>query len=212
MRDGAHKHSPMPGSLVDWNPGLDNGAQTLRSVYDCIPREYAPAIPWYVKMLENPASPIALAGAVDVVAHDCIHILLGRGTLAQDEAFVIGFTMGASGTLSPLQHRLFAFCARFIYRDSYRFSPIDRMVFDIAVDVAVRMKTVPLDRVEFGPLMDQSIGKIRAALAIDPIELVAAYEQERNLWPTSPAAQRLPRAPAKSPNALPSRERVRGPD
>jgi hypothetical protein len=32
-----------------------------------------------------------------------IHVLLGRGLLAQDEAFVIGFTMGATKAVSGFE-------------------------------------------------------------------------------------------------------------
>jgi len=125
--------------LVEWNPGLNNEAHTLRAAYQQMPREGAPAIPWYVKLFENPASPFALPGAAGVFAHDCIHILLGRGTLPQDEAFVVGFTMGASGDLTLLQRRFFVLFASLVYRGSYRFSRIERRIFNIAVNLAIRI-------------------------------------------------------------------------
>ncbi|WP_394821794.1 hypothetical protein [Pendulispora albinea] len=162
-------------------------------MYETIPHQGVPPIPWYVRLLENPASPVALAGAVDLFEHDCIHIVLGRGTLPQDEAFVIGFTMGSSERLSPLQHGLFALCSRYVYRGDYRFSQMDRRVFDIAVELAKRMKPRPLDRVSFGSLMDGQLGKLRASLGLDTRQLREAYERERGLWPGSPAAVRLPR-------------------
>jgi hypothetical protein len=80
----------------DWDPGLDNDGLTLCSVYDGMPKDGADAVPWYVRLLENPRSPVALPGAIDLFGHDCLHIVLGRGLLAQDEAFVIGYTMGSA--------------------------------------------------------------------------------------------------------------------
>lgn len=186
----------MIGPISEWNPGLDNDESTLREEYRAMPRAAAPSVPWYVKLLENPASPIAFAGAVDIVAHDCIHILLGRGALAQDEAFVVGFTMGASGRLSRLQRRTFLLCASVMYRGMYRFTRIDRRVFDLAIGAAARMDAARLDRVDFGPLMDRPLGEIRAALRVDRAQLIEAYERERALWPASPAGRRLPKAGA----------------
>jgi hypothetical protein len=85
-----------------WNPGLDNAYRSLGSIYQSMPGDVASAIPWYVRLLEHPSSPLALGGAVDLRGHDCVHILLGRGLLQQDEAFVLGFTMGRSGLRAAL--------------------------------------------------------------------------------------------------------------
>ena len=53
-------------------------------------------IHWFVWLLENPKSPFRLSGAVNLFNHDIIHILLNRGMDVDDEAYVIGFTMGNS--------------------------------------------------------------------------------------------------------------------
>ena len=66
-------------SSSNWNPGLKNDAVRLGDVYDGMPKDPASAVPWYVRMLENPASPLALPGAIDLFGHDCLHALLGRG-------------------------------------------------------------------------------------------------------------------------------------
>ena len=190
------KSAARSDALAAWSPGLDNDGSTMRAVYDRMPRGSAPKIPWYVSLLENPASPLSLAGAVDIFTHDCIHIVLGRGTLSQDEAFVIGFTMGASGKLSSLQHRLFALCARFMYRGTYRFSDIDQRVFDRAVSLALQMRPVPLHSVAYERLMDRPLGEVRAILALDMPSLLEAYAHERASWPDSTAARHLPRADA----------------
>lgn len=45
-------------------------------------------------LLENPDSPLPFAGKIDLYRHDCLHLLLERGLSVEDEAFVVGFTMG----------------------------------------------------------------------------------------------------------------------
>ena len=87
-------------------------------------------IHWFVWLLENPKSPISLTGAIDLYNHDIIHILLDRGMLNRDEAMVIGFTMGNSETTSSWVRWLFEFCARYLYRESYRFNEYDLLEFE----------------------------------------------------------------------------------
>lgn len=185
-------------SIAEWNPGLNEDI-TLHAAYDSMPGDEAAAIPWYVRLLENPASPVALPGAADLFGHDCIHIVLGRGMFQQDEAFVIGFTMGASGKLAPWQHRLFTLCACCLYRSFYRFSQLDRRVFDLAVGFAIRSGVQPVHNVAWLDLLDWPVGKVRAWLGIDTRSLIGIYQRERALCPGSPAALRLPQRSEREP-------------
>ena len=82
-------------------------------------------IHWFVWLLENPKSPIAMAGAVDLYNHDIIHILLDRGMEIGDEAAVIGFTMGNSDATSSCVKWMFLFCAKWLYPEGYRFQDDD---------------------------------------------------------------------------------------
>ncbi|MEO0459023.1 MAG: hypothetical protein AAF152_20915 [Cyanobacteria bacterium P01_A01_bin.114] len=41
-------------------------------------------IPLMIRLVENPDSPIALPGNIDLRAHDCLHILLNRGVSLAD--------------------------------------------------------------------------------------------------------------------------------
>ena len=56
------------------------------------------SIPLIIKLVENPKyfTSRLFTGAVNLFTHDCIHIVLDRGLLVKDEAFVIGYTMGSS--------------------------------------------------------------------------------------------------------------------
>ncbi|WP_411123109.1 hypothetical protein [Streptomyces sp. x-19] len=186
---------PTRGPLAAWNPGLDDTV-TLRTAYDAMPGDDSAAIPWYVRLLENPASPVALPGAIDLLGHDCIHILLGRGTLPPDEAFVIGVTMGASGELGAWQEKLFTLGARHLYRGGFRFSHTDLEVFRTAVAFARDTGIRPLHTLPWRDLMHRRLGPLRASVGIDPRALVAAYGRERARWPAGAAARRLPRSPS----------------
>jgi len=83
-----------PTGWKDWNPMLNNGEKKLGTVLKTMPSNEQQDISSVVKLFENPSSPIALPGAINLERHDCIHVILGRGLLPQDEAFVIGFYHG----------------------------------------------------------------------------------------------------------------------
>lgn len=183
----------MSSRIANWSPGLDDTA-TLRAAYDTMPGGDASCIPSYVKILENPASPIALPGAVDLFAHDCIHIVLGRGMLPQDEAFVIGVTMGASGCLAGWHAFLFKIVSRFVYRGAYRFSRTDLSVFSAGIGFAASTRIAPLHDVPWRDLLDRPLGVLRASLRISNESLLEMFEWERETLPDSSASQRLPRA------------------
>ncbi len=87
-------------------------------------------IHWFVWLIENPDSPISLAGAVDLYNHDIIHILLNRGMSVNDEAMVIGFTMGNSNRTKSWVRWLFEFIARHLYPHGYRFNEYDLLEFE----------------------------------------------------------------------------------
>jgi hypothetical protein len=174
-----------------WNPGLENGRRLLGEVYETLPGNPASSVPWWVRLLENPTSPVALPGAVDLFGHDCTHILLGRGLLPQDEAFVLGFTMGASGACARWQQTLFRFSARYLYCGVYRFSDIDAGVFDMAVEVGRRAGTAPVHQVDFRGLLARPVGEIRQMLGIKRDVLGSAYAVERARWPHTDASARL---------------------
>ena len=182
-------------SLSEWVPGLDD-TETLEDAYSRMPGDGASAIPWYVRVLENPASPLALPGAIDLFGHDCIHMVLGRGTLPPDEAVVLGMTMGTSGCLAAWQRRLYAFVAGTLYQGPWRLGPDDLLLFGMAVQFATHQRIAPLAKVSWRDMKKRQLGDIRASLGIRIVELLRFYEIERMMWPASIAAQRLPKPSA----------------
>ena len=177
----------------DWNPGLDNDELTLRAVFDTLPGAGPDEIDQMVRLLENPASPYALPGAVRLRHHDCIHILLGRGLLNQDEAFVIGYTMGtAKEHINEEQVQLFRLAAKLLYKPPYRMTDNDLVAFDLAFALGNKSEFRHIYKFDYDRAMDLDIGDIRKELGIDAKKLKAAFREERLLLPGNKASERLP--------------------
>ena len=87
-------------------------------------------IHWFIWLMENPNSPIALTGAIDLYNHDIIHILLDRGMDIRDEAMVIGFTMGNSNKTRSWVRWIFLFISQHLYPDGYKFDEHDLFEFE----------------------------------------------------------------------------------
>ena len=87
-------------------------------------------IPWLVWLMENPKSPLHLHGASALNDHDYVHVILDRGQANNDEAFVIGFTMGNDDRTKSWESKLFKFISRWLYSKSERFTKKQLKIFD----------------------------------------------------------------------------------
>lgn len=177
-----------------WSPGLDNDDLTLRQVLATLPAAPPTAIPWIVRLFENPHGWLRLHGAVDLAHHDRIHVLLGRGLLGQDEAFVIGFTMGCTKRLSRLEQAFFKFVAAHVYPEPYRISETTLAAFDLGVEAGREFGVQNLHEAVGDAWLDRPLGEVRRALAIDSERLRAIYARERAALPGTAASARLPGA------------------
>lgn len=152
-------------------------------------------VPLLVQLIENPRFDLPgfdiFHGATDLATHDQIHMLLGRGLLAKDEAFVIGFTMGSTDRVSQTEETLYGFFARFLYPRSYRFSEEDLRVFRDAVRLGFVSDCQPLHQADYAPLQQMTVAQARAALGIEEDLLRAYYAIEARRYPNSPESQRL---------------------
>lgn len=125
------------------------------------------AIPWIVRLLENPASPVPFSGAVSLHQHDLSHCLLGQGIRNVDEAFVIGFTMGSVKTLRQLEVTTFRFVSRYLYPARFRLTKEEGRTFAAAVNLARQMPGLQsLAGFEAGPLLHLSVREVRERLGI----------------------------------------------
>jgi len=149
-------------------------------------------VPLVIKLVENPNHKTSrlFGGAVSLFTHDCIHILLGRGLLLKDEAFVIGYTMGSSKKMNRCRRNLFMFVSKYLYPEGYRFGEEERYVFYSGVMAGSRCGA-DLSEVGFSELGEDKVQEIRRLLGIDRELLKCCYCTEKKLFVDSPESQRL---------------------
>jgi hypothetical protein len=188
---------PIDERVRNWHVPLSHGAQTLRAAHaelQALGVKQAD-IPFLVQLVENPKYDFPgldlFHGATDLETHDRIHILLGRGLLAKDEAFVIGFTMGSTDRVSQTEERLYGWFAKYFYPREYRFDDDDLRVFRDAVRLGFVSDCVPLHQVDYAPLLDLPLAEARARLGVEDALLRAYYAIEKRRYPRAFESQRL---------------------
>jgi dihydropyrimidinase len=129
--------------------------------------------------------------ATDLETHDYIHILLGRGVLPKDEAFVLGFTMGSTNRVGNIEERLYGLFTRFLYPKHYRFTDDDFQVYKDAVRLGYVSDCTPLDKVDYPALSHLTVREARRELGIETALLKAYFEIEKRRYPDSFESQRL---------------------
>ena len=176
----------------EWFPGLDNGDRTLRAVLAELPAAPATAIPWIVRLFENPEGWLRLHGAIHLKDHDMVHVLLGRGLLDQDEAFVIGFTMGSTKAVLWPERAWFRFVVSNLYPEPYRISRRMLAAYDIGLEAGRDLGVKDLHRALRDDMLDRPLGAVRRELGIDTQRLREFYARERAALPGTLASSRLP--------------------
>lgn len=151
-------------------------------------------IPFVVQLVENPRFDLPLIdifpGATDLEQHDYIHIALGRGLHAIDEAFVLGFTMGSTNRMSTVEERLYEFFARHLYPRAYRFGTSELEVYRDAVRLGYISDCQSLATVDFKSMETLTLRNVRKKVGLE-VDLVAAYYAiEARRYPDSEASQR----------------------
>ncbi len=124
------------------------------------------AMPWLIRLIENPDSPVALPGKIDLYSHDCLHLLLDRGFSSYDEAFIIGFTMGNHANTNWLHLTVFKLVSRFLYPTPYRFNTKHLRAFDLGVLYGKAVPAKNLSEVDFKAYQDLTIRALRAQFGI----------------------------------------------
>lgn len=184
-------------SWRDWHLPLARDGITLGEALNDLGRVGADQadIPLIIRLVENPRYDIPgidiFHGAVDLRAHDCIHLLLGRGLLPKDEAFVIGFTMGSTHKVTTTEEKLFALVAKYLYPGIYKFSADDVRVFRDAVRLGFVSDCLALDRIDYSRHLGRSLGELRSLFGIETDLLRAYYAVEARRHPDSPESRRL---------------------
>ena len=140
-------------------------------------------VPLIIKLTENPKyfTSRLFTGAVDLFTHDCIHIILGRGLLVKDEAFVIGYTMGSAKKMKRWRRNLFMWICKHLYPEGYRFGEEERFVFYSGVMAGSRCEA-DLSKVSFNKLLNYELEELRHLLGIDSDLLRCYYCAEKKLF------------------------------
>ena len=128
---------------------------------------------------------------INNIQQACIHIMLGRGLLAVDEAFVIGFNLGCCNKVITSVQKLYSFASKNIYALLPELDTDARTILKDAIKLGYISNCTSLDSFDFTPWLDQSIGKVRHVLGIDPALLRAYFAVEKRRFPRSLASQRL---------------------
>ncbi len=152
-------------------------------------------IPLIVKLIENPDISLPgvtfFHGAVNLLAHDYIHILLGRGLLPADEAFIIGYTMGSTKQVSSGEASLFELISKHLYPENYKFRDRDIAIFREALKIAEKSTVQALNQVDYPSLLTTRLDKARDMLGINTEAIIHYYQLEKKRYPDSKASNRL---------------------
>jgi len=178
----------------EWSPGLDTDDMTLAEVLATMPAANADEVPEIIKKYENPDSPDALPGAITLARHDCIHVLVGRGLHVQDEAFVIGATMGAASDITEDVVDFFIDVSTTQYPKHWRFEAEHIPSYKLGVGFAIDNlpgKDLHLIPLEEAPWQNKTVARARRDLGIVKEELRAYFRKAELLVPGTRASRRL---------------------
>ena len=186
-----------PSAWEEWHIHFSQDQITLREARASLEALGAKQneIPLMVQLVENPRYDLPgldiFHGKVDLKRHDAIHILLGRGLLNKDEAFVIGFTMGSTHKVTTLEENLYALVSRRFYPKGFQFDAEDIRIFKDATKLGHISDCQPLDQVDFDACLDMNLRDLRAKLGLESDLILAYYRIEQRRYPGAKASGRL---------------------
>jgi hypothetical protein len=148
-------------------------------------------IPPLVWLLENPDSPLPFPGKIYLHNHDYIHILLGRGKSSQDEAFVVGFTLGNSAKVNWFHLKIFKIFSRYLYPAPFNFSTSDLRAFDLGFSYGQKIKIRNMHEMDLSQYANQTVDSVRKILGIDTEEIRLLRKFENWLLPDTQTSKEL---------------------
>lgn len=186
------------GCWKSWHIPLSRGDLNLGEAYDMMTENGAEQddIPFIVQLVENPKyqhwwNPFHGTGAVCLQNHDYIHLLLGRGMLPKDEAFVIGFTMGSTNIMTTWKKKLYLWCSQYLYPKHYKFTEEERHVYMDAAKLGCVSDCTPLHTVDLSQYRHLTIAEARKELNLTENLLHGYYEIEKHRYPDCKSSQRI---------------------
>ncbi len=176
-RDSSGKEPPLSTLSAD----LDIGWMKLGVAYQQFVKDQQTDIPLSIWLIENPNSPIALPGSVDLKGHDYIHLLLNRGMSLFDEAFVIGYTMGNCANTGSHHISFYKLFSKICFPRPYKFNSFHLRAFDFGFMYGKKVKIKNIHKTNFEHYYDQLIGDIRTRFGINLMEVHSLWNAERIL-------------------------------
>ena len=165
------------------NAGVDIGEMRMIDAYNRFVKDEPSNIPVSVWLLENPNSPIALPGCVELKGHDYIHLLLNRGMSLFDEAFVVGFTMGNSDRLKPRHLNIYKLLSALFFPKAYKFNSFHMKAFDFGVMYGQSIEKTNINEVDFEKYSDHSVNDVRRLCGINLEDIYTLWMTEKLLLP-----------------------------
>ncbi|OWY63586.1 hypothetical protein B7486_52270 [cyanobacterium TDX16] len=139
---------------------------TLAQAYALLSGDCPDEIPFVVWLVENPDSLLALPGKIHLREHDYLHLLLGRGFAASDEAYVIGFTMGNDLRTKRWHLWLYKLVSRLLYPPKFRSNRTDLATFDLGVARGRKLPIKNLNQLDFTGYQDWQLSSLRIGLGL----------------------------------------------
>jgi ribosomal protein S18 acetylase RimI-like enzyme len=173
-----------------WYPGLETDQFTVAEVLDTMPGLASEDIPAIIRAFESPTSPLKLPGA-STLEHDVLHVLLGRGLVDQDEAFVLGFAAVSDPAFSAndIEKYKLAFS---LYPEPFCIRGCDLIAFELGVQAARNMNIPDLTQFNPAEVRLLKVDAARQRLGIDKAMLYEIYADEQKQIPNTPWSTRLP--------------------
>jgi len=165
-----------------WKPEFDEDRR-LKDVLAEMPRDNANKIPWQVWLLENPDSPINFPGAISLYRHDCMHVLLCASFWAEDEAFVVGFTMGTANWRWKWMLKLFLWLTTWFYPGEYRWNKALKQDFLNGFYKGQRSGMRNLHEFPFEHYENVTLKELRNIVGVTWIDSPVSYQEWANHWP-----------------------------
>ena len=148
-------------------------------------------VSFIVMLFENPSSPFKLPGSTTLFNHDCWHIMLRRGLLPQDEAFVIGFSMGTDEKTKWYHKLIFKFVSKYLYSNAYKFNSDHLKAFDLGFEYARTLPKKNLHRYSFKRNQMKTVEALAMELGIKKDDLNFYRECEKRMIPNTVESRRL---------------------
>ena len=156
----------------------------VKEIYDSLEGDGAADIPFLIRFLENPESPVPMPGKISLYTHDHLHILLGRHQAPEDEAFIVGFTMGNDPKTKWYHVAIFKFFSYFLYPKTYKLNRAQMKVFDLGFAYGKKIKIKEVHKINFTEYHNYTLSALRNFFGIKFQEIKSLRQKEKELIPS----------------------------